>query len=85
MSIFIEINEAFAAVAMAAQKELRYPRDMLNVNGGAMRPRASDWRYRRAAHRDATSRAQASGRDEGNRIRCIGGGEATAIAIETMN
>lgn len=30
-----EINEAFAAVAMAAQKELSIPRDKLNVNGGA--------------------------------------------------
>jgi acetyl-CoA acetyltransferase len=30
-----EINEAFAVVAMAAQKDLGIPRDKLNVNGGA--------------------------------------------------
>ena len=30
-----EVNEAFAVVAMAAQKDLSIPRDVLNVNGGA--------------------------------------------------
>src|SRR6202451_2541900 len=30
-----EINEAFAVVAMAAQRDLGIPRDTLNVNGGA--------------------------------------------------
>ena len=30
-----EINEAFAVVAMAAQKELGLSREQLNVNGGA--------------------------------------------------
>src|SRR6202023_3109744 len=30
-----EINEAFAVVAMAAQRDLGIPRDKLNINGGA--------------------------------------------------
>ena len=34
MDLF-EINEAFAVVAMAAQRDFGIPRDILNVNGGA--------------------------------------------------
>ena len=32
----VEINEAFASVAMAWQKEMEYPMDQINVNGGAI-------------------------------------------------
>ena len=32
----VEINEAFASVAMAWQKEMEYPMDQINISGGAI-------------------------------------------------
>lgn len=79
-----EINEAFAAVAMAAQKELSIPRDKLNVNGGACAlghpigatgARLIVTLLHALEHRGVT---------KGIASACIGGGEATAIAIERV-
>lgn len=79
-----EINEAFAAVAMAAQKDLSIPRDRLNVNGGACAlghpigatgARLIVTLLHALENRDAT---------KGIASACIGGGEATAIAIERV-
>jgi acetyl-CoA C-acetyltransferase len=77
-----EINEAFAVVAMAAAKDLGIPRDRLNVNGGACA----------LGHPIGASGArlivtllhamQARDARRGVAALCIGGGEATAIAIE---
>jgi acetyl-CoA C-acetyltransferase len=77
-----EINEAFAAVAMAAQRDLGIPSDILNVNGGACalgHPIGATGArlvvtLLHALERHGLSRGVAS--------LCIGGGEATAIAIE---
>jgi acetyl-CoA C-acetyltransferase len=77
-----EINEAFAVVAMAAQRDLGIPRDILNVNGGACalgHPIGATGARLivtlfHALERHGLSRGVAS--------LCIGGGEATAIAIE---
>jgi acetyl-CoA C-acetyltransferase len=77
-----EINEAFAVVAMAAQRDLGIPRDILNVNGGACalgHPIGATGArlivtLLHALERHGLSRGVAS--------LCIGGGEATAIAIE---
>ena len=77
-----EINEAFAVVAMAAQRDLGIPRDILNVNGGACalgHPIGATGArlivtLLHALERQGLSRGVAS--------LCIGGGEATAIAIE---
>ncbi|ANY82765.1 acetyl-CoA acetyltransferase (plasmid) [Microvirga ossetica] len=77
-----EINEAFAVVAMAAQRDLGIPRDVLNVNGGACalgHPIGATGArlivtLLHALERQGLSRGVAS--------LCIGGGEATAIAIE---
>ena len=80
-----EINEAFAVVAMAAPRDLGIPRDRLNVNGGACALGPSDRRHRRAADRDAAARAGARhGGKRGVASLCIGGGEATAIAVERI-
>ena len=77
-----EVNEAFAVVAMAPMKELGIPHDRLNVNGGACA----------LGHPIGASGArlvvtllhalQARGGKRGVASLCIGGGEATAIAIE---
>ena len=77
-----EINEAFAAVAMAAQQDLEIDADILNVHGGACA----------LGHPIGASGARlivtlihalrARGLRRGIASLCIGGGEATAIAIE---
>lgn len=79
-----EINEAFAVVAMAAAKELQIPRTRLNVNGGACAlghpigatgARIIVTLLHALAHRGLT---------RGVASLCIGGGEATAIAVERI-
>ncbi|MBB1061812.1 thiolase family protein [Marilutibacter spongiae] len=80
-----EINEAFACVAMAPIKDLGIPHDKLNVHGGALA----------LGHPIGASGArlivtllnalQKRGGKRGVASLCIGGGEATAIAIELHN
>lgn len=77
-----EVNEAFACVAMAPMSDLGIPHDKLNVNGGALA----------LGHPIGASGArllvtlihalQSRGGKRGVASLCIGGGEATAIAIE---
>lgn len=79
-----EINEAFAVVAMAAAKELGIPRDKLNVNGGAValgHPIGAT-----GARIIVTLLHAMQARDvkRGVAALCIGGGEATAVAIERI-
>ena len=79
-----EINEAFAVVAMAAMRELAIPRDKLNINGGACA----------LGHPIGASGArilvtllaalQRLGLKRGIAALCIGGGEATAMAVERL-
>ncbi len=79
-----EINEAFAVVAMAAQKELGLPRDQLNVNGGAC---ALGHPIGATGARLIVTLLHAlehQGLKRGIASACIGGGEATAIAIERL-
>jgi acetyl-CoA C-acetyltransferase len=77
-----EVNEAFAVVAMAAQKELGIDRDRLNVNGGACalgHPIGATGARLIVTLLHALKNREAS---KGVASACIGGGEATAIAIE---
>jgi acetyl-CoA C-acetyltransferase len=79
-----EVNEAFAVVAMIAERELNIPREKLNVNGGACalgHPIGAS-----GARLLATlmSALQASGGKRGLASLCIGGGEATAMAVELV-
>src|SRR3989338_5977232 len=79
-----EINEAFAVVPMALMKELNLPHDKVNVNGGACA----------LGHPIGASGArimvtlmyalQARGLKKGLATLCIGGGEATAVALELV-
>jgi len=79
-----EINEAFAVITMAAMKELDLPHDKVNVNGGACA----------LGHPIGASGAriivtllaalQQRGLTRGIASLCIGGGEATAIAVELV-
>lgn len=80
-----EINEAFAVVAMAAQKELGLAREQLNVNGGAC---ALGHPIGATGARLIVTLLHAlehNGQKRGIASACIGGGEATAIAIERVD
>jgi len=79
-----EINEAFAVVAMAAMHDLGLPHDKVNVHGGACalgHPLGAS-----GARIMVTLLAalEKYGLKRGIASLCIGGGEATAIALERM-
>ncbi|MES3000374.1 MAG: acetyl-CoA C-acyltransferase [Pseudomonadota bacterium] len=79
-----EVNEAFAVVPMALMEELKVAHDIVNVNGGACA----------LGHPIGASGARimvtlihalkARGKKRGIATLCIGGGEATAVAIELL-
>jgi acetyl-CoA C-acetyltransferase len=77
-----EVNEAFAVVPMAAMHDVGIPHDKLNVRGGAC---ALGHPVGASGARIIVTLAQAlkdSGGKKGVASLCIGGGEATAVAIE---
>ena len=79
-----EVNEAFAVVAMAPIRELGIPHEKLNVNGGAC---ALGHPIGASGARLIVTLIHALKRRGGKRgiaALCIGGGEATAIAIELV-
>jgi acetyl-CoA C-acetyltransferase len=79
-----EINEAFAVVTMAAMKDLGLDHQKVNVNGGAC---ALGHPIGATGARIMTTllhALRARGRKRGIASLCIGGGEATAIAIELV-
>ncbi len=79
-----EINEAFAVVTMAAMRELKLDHEKVNINGGACA----------LGHPIGASGAriivtllaalEEQGLKRGVASLCIGGGEATAVAIERL-
>jgi acetyl-CoA C-acetyltransferase len=79
-----EINEAFAAVAMAAIRELGLDPAKVNVRGGAV---ALGHPIGASGARILTTLIHAlrrEGKKRGVAAICIGGGEATAMLVETM-
>ncbi|KAF1696673.1 acetyl-CoA C-acyltransferase [Pseudoxanthomonas jiangsuensis] len=79
-----EINEAFAVVAMAPIKELGIPHAKVNVNGGAC---ALGHPIGASGARLVVTLVNAlrkRGLKKGVAALCIGGGEATAIALEVL-
>jgi acetyl-CoA C-acetyltransferase len=79
-----EINEAFAVVAMTPIKELGIPHDKVNVNGGAC---ALGHPIGASGARLVVTLLNAlkvRGLKRGVASLCIGGGEATAIAVELL-
>src|SRR3982750_2383918 len=77
-----EINEAFAVVAMAAQKDLGIPREKLNSNGGACALGHPIGATGARLIVTLLHALEAKGLKRGVAALCIGGGEATAIAVE---
>ncbi len=77
-----EINEAFAVVAMIAAKDLGIPDDKLNVNGGATALGHPIGASGARILATLIAALQARGLKRGIAALCIGGGEATAMAVE---
>jgi len=79
-----EVNEAFAVVAMAAMKDLSIPHEKLNIRGGAC---ALGHPVGASGARIIVTLVHAlrdKGLKRGVASLCIGGGEATAVAIELL-
>jgi len=80
-----EINEAFAVVTMAAMRDLDLPHDKVNVHGGAC---ALGHPVGASGARILVTLLAALEQydlERGVAALCIGGGEATAMAIERIN
>ena len=78
----LEVNEAFAVVTMAAMTELDLPHSKVNVRGGAC---ALGHPIGASGARIVVTLVHAmqdAGVKKGVASLCIGGGEATALAIE---
>ena len=79
-----EVNEAFAAVTMAAMAEFKLPHDIVNVHGGAC---ALGHPIGASGARIVVTLLGAlrkRGLKHGMAALCIGGGEATALAVEML-
>jgi acetyl-CoA C-acetyltransferase len=79
-----EVNEAFATVAMIAMRDLSVPHDMLNIHGGACalgHPIGASGARILGALINAL---RVSGLRRGLASICLGGGEATAMAVELV-
>ena len=80
----IEVNEAFAAQTCAVERELKLPRERLNLHGGAIalsHPLAASG-ARITAHLLHALRAQ--GKRYGLGTACIGGGQGIALVLESI-
>jgi acetyl-CoA C-acetyltransferase len=78
-----EINEAFSAVTMAAEKDLKLPPEKVNVYGGAValgHPIGASGARVLVTLLNALTR---TGGTRGIASLCIGGGEAVAMAVES--
>ena len=79
-----EVNEAFAVVAMIAEQELGLDRAKLNVNGGACALGHPIGASGARILATLLSALEARGGKRGVASLCIGGGEATAVAVELV-
>ncbi|MXR37404.1 acetyl-CoA C-acyltransferase [Craterilacuibacter sinensis] len=77
-----EVNEAFAVVAMAAMQELDLPHDKVNIRGGACALGHPIGASGARILVTLVSALQQTGGKRGVASLCIGGGEATALALE---
>ena len=80
-----EINEAFAVVTMAAMRDCDIPHDKVNVHGGACALGHPIGASGARLIVTLLSAMEKYGEDKGLAALCIGGGEATAIAVERVN
>jgi acetyl-CoA C-acetyltransferase len=80
-----EINEAFAVVTMAAMHDLDLPHDKVNVHGGACALGHPIGASGARVLVTLLAALQKYGMRRGVASLCIGGGEATAVAVERLS
>jgi acetyl-CoA C-acetyltransferase len=80
-----EVNEAFAVVSMIAMRDLSIAHDVLNVHGGATALGHPIGASGARIMATLLSALETHGQKRGLASLCIGGGEATAVAVELMN
>ena len=78
----IEINEAFAAVPLAVQKELGIPEDIVNIEGGAIAHGHPIGATGAVLITRLLHSMQRDGLRRGMVTLCIGGGQGIAVALE---
>ena len=81
----IEINEAFAAIAIAVTRELGLAEDIVNVEGGAVAHGHSIGATGAVLTRRLLHSMQRDGIHRGVVTLCIGGGQGIALALETLH
>lgn len=79
-----EVNEAFAVVAMIAMRDLGIPHDALNIHGGACAMGHPIGASGARIMATLIAALQNAGQKRGVASLCIGGGEATAVALELI-
>ena len=79
-----EVNEAFACVAMIAMRDLGIPHDKINVHGGATALGHPIGASGARVLATLLSALETHGGKKGVASLCIGGGEATAMAVELV-
>ncbi|MBC2650316.1 thiolase family protein [Novosphingobium aerophilum] len=79
-----EINEAFAAVTMIAMRDLGIPHEKVNVHGGATALGHPIGASGARIIATLVAALKHHGKKRGVASLCIGGGEATAVAIELV-
>lgn len=79
-----EINEAFAVVPMAAMRELKIPVEKVNINGGAIALGHPIGASGARILVTLISALKETGGRRGIASLCIGGGEATSMAVELV-
>ena len=84
MDLF-EVNEAFAVVTMAAMRELDLPHDKVNIHGGACALGHPIGASGARILVTLISALQKTGGKKGVAALCIGGGEATSMAVEMLH
>ena len=80
-----EINEAFAVVTMAAMRDLEIPHDKVNVHGGACALGHPIGASGARIMVTLLAALETYNKRRGIAALCIGGGEATAVALERLN
>jgi acetyl-CoA C-acetyltransferase len=80
-----EVNEAFACVAMIAMHDLGIPHEIINVHGGATALGHPIGASGARVLATLLSALETHGRKKGLASLCIGGGEATAMAVELVD
>jgi len=81
----VEINEAFAAIAVVVARELGFPEDIVNVEGGAVAHGHPIGATGAVLTTKLIHSLRRDGLTRGVVTLCIGGGQGIALAIETLH